>query len=131
MRKRIRLTQRFCVTNWGLAVRGANTRQELLPRVASRGFASQNVVLAAPLNLKVFAQAFFKRLVGAAAIGGRPPQRAKHFPWRFFFAKLFSSRPLSGKNFGNIPKGIFRDGASALQIKTNYRHLSVEEKSGR
>ena len=97
---------------------------------ASRGFASQNVVLAAPIFVKVFAQAFFKRLVGAAANGGRPPQRAKCFPWRFFFAKLFSSRPLTEKNFGNIPKGIFRDGASALQIKTNYRHLSVEEKSG-
>ena len=34
------------MVTWGLAVRGANTRQELLSRVTSREFASQTVVLA-------------------------------------------------------------------------------------
>ena len=48
----------------------------------------------------------------------------------FFFAKLFSLRPLIKKSFGNIPEGIFRDGASELQIKTNCMHLSFKEKSG-
>jgi hypothetical protein len=42
--------------------------------------------------LKVLAQAFFKRLGGAAALGGRHPQMAKLLFWRFFFAKLFSLR---------------------------------------